>query len=424
MMTGSIAGAWKWGPFHSWRRRERSIPSLDLAGSVLTVVTFLSYSIWATDTWFHVVTKTVSFTQFTPSLDQKKPYGRSLNETCLYDALGPSTCRPTNTIPREPYLAYNNISTQNQILEGSLDNTDVFGTQSFASSELYPLVSTWFSNGSFSTLFEPFPGANRGNFTKISPNITAVPPQTTDANPFHALIAGNFAATDDTMKNAFSADPSFNIVNNQVDYVLDCEVSIYTFQYDFVNGNFASGISTFPESDLVSALLVQTYFSSLGSPTNFGNLMANGAYRSTLLNSSAAFISSFATQISVGLLAEMATVLVPQLNIAEQTRNEILVAEIPFAPLWTLVGLCFICFVLGIGFIVTAVVNSSTASKDVRLRLGIAGVIANWCKVPRYSNADLSMESMFYPESVEKQEHKRVGIARSESGGWIFKTWN
>src|SRR5208282_2188409 len=53
--------------------------------------------------------------QFIPLATPGQSYGRSINETCNYDFEGPYECRPSNTIPREPFLAFHNISTQNQI---------------------------------------------------------------------------------------------------------------------------------------------------------------------------------------------------------------------------------------------------------------------------------------------------------------------
>jgi hypothetical protein len=216
------------------------------------------------------------------------------------------------------------------------------------------------------------------------------------------------------MRNTFTADPSFNVTDLQIDYV-DCKVTVSTLQY-----NIVSAISTIPESNPTSALLVQSYFSSLGEG---GPTESNGALRGSLLSAIEAFTSTFASQLSAGLLAEM----LPSLSLGRilQNKPEIaLLSRVPLAPLGTLVALCLPYVLLGVGFTVLAIANSLASSRDVRICISTPGIVANSCNVPRYSSRDMSVQDMFYDKGVEKQEHKRVGITRTKGGKWVFGIWN
>jgi hypothetical protein len=285
-------------------------------------------------------------------------------------------------------------------------------------------VSTWFADADFTILFEPPMGDLLNlslNFTEVAPNVTD-PARTNSSNPFHAAITGNFPATDNQMRAVFETDSSFRMVNDQVSIAFDCLITVYSMQYSVVSGQATSPILSDPGFDITSALLVQAQYSSLGGITDFGNLMSYAMSASSLATDTNAFTTSFSSQLGAALLAGMASVVDPQKNIKEEIQNEqVLLARIPLAPLWTLVGLCLLSAVMGIWFSIVAIAYSSVETKEVVSRLNVKGIVSRWCEVPRYDTPGISIDDTFFDADGESTPtEQRVAITNVPGSGWIY----
>ncbi|KAK2616420.1 hypothetical protein QQS21_000662 [Conoideocrella luteorostrata] len=466
MLTGAKSSLYAWNPFRSWRKREKGVAIVNSVGCVFLVAVLLGYGVWAADTWLHVTTKTVSLALHELPSDPKKSYGRALKENCtsFLDFPVGSPCRPSNQFDREPYLVFNNISTSNQILRSSFGSSTYWfmtspklGTsgdftasttaltsqcqptgsrcfsqnnqfeincselfemntlrgnasaKSFETRQGFPLISTWFADAQFTTLFEPSPVYN---ITAVSPNITAHPPISHSANPFYVGIAGNFPAIDNSMRSAFGSGGSgFQMINNQVLFALTCTVSVYTIEFTMVKGSVVSLKQSIPPPSLANTLLVQSAYSSLGGITDLGNFLGTAAVRASIQDGTASFISSMEEGLGRGILSEMTTALEPATNIREQLHSVVQVARVPMVPLYFFLAVTLLLFLYGVTFSVIAVRYSSPSLKYIRQRLGVDGIVAIWCKVARYDAPDIDVDQSFYEEDAPKESKvPRVGL--------------
>lgn len=170
----------------------------------------------------------------------------------------------------------------------------------------------------------------------------------------------------------------------------------------------------------------QTYYNG-GNQKSTGLIdiadwMAETLVTASMQNTPAEFLSVIADSWSVALVSEMAPVLMPERNIAQQTRAEMLVARVPFAPLFTVIALCVLYVLLGIGATVLALANNDTTTRDVAVRLGVAGIVAGWFNTPRYTTPGVEISEMFYGADEKTKQHFRVGITRTVHGGWVFSS--
>ena len=125
------------------------------------------------------------------------------------------------------------------------------------------------------------------------------------------------------------------------------------------------------------------------------------------------------SQIALGLSSGVFS---SRSNREEQIRTEILVARIPKAPLFTLVGLNLVYAVLGIALALYAIFGSrlGDGSADVRERLTIPGVVAECFEETGGAHGGTVKAERFFVERKDKGLTGRLGVAETEDGGWQF----
>jgi hypothetical protein len=161
-------------------------------------------------------------------------------------------------------------------------------------------------------------------------------------------------------------------------FALLCNSTVYDVTYSWVNGTFST-FSSLTRSNRTSAGVISGALQT--SPMNY----SNGYYEMT----TGAAVAAFTSDTEEGIAEKMALVysrnslgfaagaFAGRLNEEEHVRNSLLVARVPFAPLFTLVGLNGLYFAVAF---VTALVSLSSAQskgvRDVQTRLSIWGLVS------------------------------------------------
>ena len=107
-----------------------------------------------------------------------------------------------------------------------------------------------------------------------------------------------------------------------------------------------------------------------------------------------------------------------RINLAEQTRESILVTRVPKAPLFTLVALNCVYCVLGLVLAFMALASHPADVNDVRERLSIAGLTAFCFEGTRAKKPAEKKRQMF--SEHEGTGSSRVGVERSGYEGWEY----
>jgi hypothetical protein len=199
--------------------------------------------------------------------------------------------------------------------------------------------------------------------------------------------------------------------------VLFCNTTIYDATYSQVNGTVTRVVGS------VSNGTVGGIFSG---PINafaggFGkNQLENGMHIAAFSNTSQGLANAFATVFSQTTVGFAAGVMSPRPNTEEQTRNNLLIARVPKAPLYVLVLFDLIYAVLGIVLTGVALTVSGGGIAGVQAKLSVPGLVAEGFERHRVGRPAKKPEEFF--EESEGGGSGRVTVQRSILGGWIFNT--
>lgn len=425
---------------------------------------FHSCLILAADTWLHVTTSTVLFSQiFSIQPTSYNAYGRGLysdicserntenNNPCNIDGSASTVFLQGAS---EAYQTLNNLSTTNQIANFELDGhtysliidaklpKDVdFQASTFAlNTECKPIskecglvglagTSTPFNCSSgFAGDATSLEDADRVGYRRaaspvgmilLNPDVqTNISLGSKDLNPFYL---GTWAAVDNqnTLSNATSqeilqSDPEIATpVHGGLSWVFLCTVSVYDATYSWINGSISTPTLTSANTSvggLIAAPLAENFgLSNLEIATRIASFSLTAQ---DVANKWATLFSQIALGLSAGVMSS-------RTNLQEQTRTEILVARIPKVPLFTLIGLNLLYATVGLALALYAMcVSRPHAARDAQARLSVAGLAARF-EEPNLSQRPVAKVEDLFAER-EGKECERIGLVQTQEGGWRY----
>ncbi|KAJ9602514.1 hypothetical protein H2200_013057 [Cladophialophora chaetospira] len=439
VLGGGIGALWSWLQYCSWRKRSKQSRVLWLPALSLLGATILNFAILAVDTWLHVTTSTVGFDAISRVSRPTLSYGRGLLGECYnrtwdsYEVCTGSATAGGYQFPSlsEATMTLTNFSTNNAVLPSSHSNkhfayltaaqrdtnVDYLANTFAASTECTPaskICSLQVDQGCNSgggcvganlqagmpydcgpalygdLMFNtgtPFNSGETNGTSATSNSSTGFffqvfeKPSFLDplgqsfgykniSNPFYSALGGRVGAS-----NALGADPEavYNGMTGDWGFIFSCKSTFYDMKYKVINGT----------------VMVESYTPSNNTlPTNavwtFGNYFAytQNALQSAFIsgaqqaNTSQDFANFLGQRSSETLLSMAVGATAESSNLAEQTRERLLVTRLPKAPFFTLLGLNLLYALLGILLAVLALASQPRTTRNVQARLSIGGLVA------------------------------------------------
>ena len=243
-----------------------------------------------------------------------------------------------------------------------------------------------------------------------------------DMNPFYLgtwAVEGTVGIAPGSNANpqseALAKDPEIVIpVHGGFAWVLRCQTTVHNLIYSYVNGSIVS-----PELTLANA----TTGGLMAATHNFALLNLEVASRIARFSSSAQELADkWGDQWSHITLGLSAGVMTPRPNILEQTRTQQLVARVPKAPLYALVGLNLVYAGLGVILAAYALLFSRIGSGTgaARQRLTIHGVVAECFERPERAPLGGNKVEELFDEREGKGISSRLGVREDQVGGMRF----
>ena len=205
-------------------------------------------------------------------------------------------------------------------------------------------------------------------------------------------------------------------VHGGMAWVLSCNTTVYEVLYNYFNGTVSKPVIGLANDTIGGLIMAPTNYdfglSNLEIATNIASFSVSSQ---ELANKWANSYSQIALGLSSGVFSSRS-------NTEEQILKEILVARIPKAPLFTLVGLNLVYAVVGIALALYAIFGSrlDDGSADVRERLTIPGVVAECFEESGGARDGTVKAEQLFVERKGKGLTGRVGVAETEDGGWQF----
>ena len=181
-----------------------------------------------------------------------------------------------------------------------------------------------------------------------------------------------------------------------------------------LNGMLTS-VETTPSNANITSLMIGPLMNFVyGQP-----MLVQGSLLASLSNTTEQFVNSLGNLFNNVALSFSTGGLTEQLNLEEQTRNGIVVARVPKAPLFTLIVVNLLFVVYGIIVFVIALLSHPRETRDVQARLSVTGLVANLFEGERAGKHVSKLEDLFH-EREDNGEKIRVAITRTDRNGWAF----
>ncbi|KJK68162.1 hypothetical protein P875_00108587 [Aspergillus parasiticus SU-1] len=458
-LDGSTLGAiWSWIVYLvSWRKTRAPLtPPLTAASSIALLATLLGLLVALGDTWLHLTTTTVEFTQVVPVTNQTN-YGFGLIPECLTSnnsvaaqsgeqILCSVSLAVTGSFLRNGTTSLgvlNDMSDQAtvstytdpqankytflQVPEGaSLSNRD-YTAKTYGARTQCELISTKCklqNNASIVTYncSSDFAGSftQTGLKTAFFTNDSMAEDMSQSmynkgvGNPYY------FAAADIMSLAGGEAPNSTEFVKSlhgPYAFILGCNTTIYDIEYDRVNNTITRFVPTI--SNTSASNVWQTSISHLN---NWYPTIEQTAGAAILSGSAQVFVDKIAEAFSKVTIALGADAVDARPALAAQDRESFLVARLPKAPLITLVAVCFLYVLCGLIFTVLAMVAVRHKIPDIQARMSIAGLVADRFGASSSWNKNTTVDEMF--EEYSGKSEKRVAIESPDlHGAPRFTTW-
>ena len=428
--------------------------------------------IFLADIWLHLATTTVSFVQLLPVSPTISSFGRGLSPNCssIYanavpgGAFGILPCTldrgASNTFligATEGYKTVNNISTLNQLITVNQSNQiyvllgDVnapnnldFSASTFGISTQCTPISTACNLESTSGATTPYNctaafngdltlatlnGAevclplNNWNMTFFNDSRLTEPANYANApNPVYIGITAivNVNGDDGQLYN----DPEIVHPEHGGDaFVLSCTSTVYDITYNWVNGSAKSISILNPANTTLAGIM----FAGLERTSNGQAQLTNGATLAGFSNTSEELAIKIALVYSQTALGFAAGVLSPRGNLEEQSREEFLVARVPFAPFYTLVILNLVYVVVGVFLACLALcANAKRGVRATQVRLSIWGIVAYGFEKQSVKRSFNGQKDLFEENGDGERDLSVIGVTRNSSqcvNDYTFRVW-
>ncbi|KAE8363926.1 hypothetical protein BDV27DRAFT_165167 [Aspergillus caelatus] len=456
----TLAAIWGWVVYlFSWRKKRAPLtPPLTAASSVALLATLLGLLVTLGDTWLHLTTTTVEFTQVKPVTNQTN-YGFGLIPECLTSnnsvaaqsgeqILCSVSLAVTGSFLRNGTTSLGVLNDMSDLAtvstytdpqankytflqapEGaSLSNRD-YTAKTYGARTQCELISTkcklknnaaivtYNCSSDFAGSFTQT-GMKSAFFTNASmaEDMSQSMYNTGVGNPYY------FAAAD-IMSLAGGEAPNstefLKSLHGPYAYILGCNTTIYDIEYDRVNNSITRFVPTI--SNTSASNVWQTSISHLN---NWYPTIEQTAGAAILSGSAQVFVDKIAEAFSKVTIALGADAVDARPAIAAQDRESFLVARLPKAPLITLVVVSFLYVLCGLIFTVLAMVAVRHKIPDIQARMSIAGLVADRFGDPSSWSKNTSVDEMF--EEYSGKSEKRVAIESPDVDGahrFTTRTW-
>ncbi|KPI35252.1 uncharacterized protein AB675_3758 [Cyphellophora attinorum] len=453
LSSGSPSALWNWVEYSfSWRgRRARQGSAIKTLTCILTLAVLLSTFVLAADTWLHFTTKTVPFTQVQTTSDTPE-LGFGVYDNCTdVDRTYSMICNMNNPASGATLMGNGPVEVLSNVSDSMLVRTHSTGDDQYAyvvSAKLPQMASVDYSASSYA----------------VQTQCTPVTSSCMDAEgayglgvPFHCPfqfqgIADTSVGSANSVKMAYFTDSSGN--NNDTSLVsvgnpyyhatvavvnmrngpssalvsdpqivkgvhggstiiaLFCTSTVYDLEYTSVNGSITRFVTS-PSNTSMANILQGTQRLTEAGDAN----LVQAASVAGLGDSAQAISDQFALSYSQTALAVASGAFEPRLALEAQSRENMLVARVPKAPLTCLLVANVSLVVLGIILAIVAISCSHDAN-EVQARLGIPALVATLFEEARIRAPVQKVDDMF--EESRGQQSARVGFVRSHHGAWVL----
>ncbi|RDW59074.1 hypothetical protein BP5796_11998 [Coleophoma crateriformis] len=190
-----------------------------------------------------------------------------------------------------------------------------------------------------------------------------------------------------------------------------CKTTLYHLSYTSVNGAVTKADNTLINNTNEIASLIET--SRVGFTEPF---VVNGGTLAYFQDTKAGMLQTFGDYYNFAFLAPAASVAEVTNNIAERSRDMILVASVPKAPFYSLI-VCLLTSAL-FGFLLTllALRSHPWKNKAVQLRLGTAGLVSSLFEhATDLPDPATKVDALFSERIDGFRNASRLGIARGDN---------
>jgi hypothetical protein len=155
-----------------------------------------------------------------------------------------------------------------------------------------------------------------------------------------------------------------------------------------------------------------------------GMVLENAVILGGLSSNSTQLAEITANAFSQAVLALAIGVISNRTNLLEQSRTSLSLTRVPKVPLYILLVLKFL-YVLGVVLLAVVAIcfTHPSETQEVKARLSIKGLAAAYFEPDAQKNqAVSSLEEMFSEHNPKSEKETKVGIVKTEQGGWKYVT--
>lgn len=413
----------------------------------------LSILVFAADTWFHFATKSVNLIQVYPNYvpsnhsvgltsncyDVKTPFavGCTINPaaTATFLMNGQNTLSVIANLSET--MRIHTISRGNDIYSyvgnppsNLLDSTDYTAHSWALETHCAPVTSKCINEGQISGAATAYkcPFAMEGTLFTPKSNVMTMAyftdkTGTSNDTQFSSLQNPSYFAAIVAVNQNFghgrSAEGEVTSTVHGADlFALFCNSTVYDLEYTSVNGTITRFIITPSNTTVINIVQGSQQYTNVGDP-----VILQGASIGALISTSGQGVADyFALTYSQTALGVASAAFEPRSAIESQQRETILVARIPIAPLACLLVANLSLVVLGVILTILALWAARGETREVQARLSIPGLVAAQFEGTRAVGAVEDVRDLF--EERGGGSGPRIGIVKSDEGGWKFHTWS
>jgi hypothetical protein len=467
---GGFGAVWKWVKylFTKRRAREPQAEALTQAAWFTLLTLLLGYRrlvmllsegladlyrllVILADTWLHVATKTVTFTQLLETGDPTS-HGFGLQKACTANNNSWTSSKTagacalnlaaTNTFlinGTQPLQVLNNISslatvatinsgqnyaylavppsvgladedwraesfalqTQCRLVSHGCGLVGAYGTSTpFKCSNSFQGDVTGNHQGFISAFFNDGTMSDNSTFSGVG-------------NPFYFGMAGLVNPSTGSSRVPDTVIPT----HGGTAFVLLCNTTVLEVTYNSINGTI-SDFQAIPSNASTANI-----WQSVMAYTSVGiSNLKQAASLAALGNSDQQFSEDMASSFSKTALAIGSQAVEKRPVLASQRRFSFLAARVPAAPLYLLVGANMLVVLVGVILTVIALVASRGDVKEIQGRMSIFGLVADRFEGTTARLAVKDVDELF--RESNGQRTSRIGIARATEGGFVYRTWS
>jgi hypothetical protein len=468
--TGGILILWDWISYLFSKRRQKMVPVFTFALIIFAASSTLAYMIWAADTWFHVMTSTAQVSIVYGGTDTWTfEWGFGIAPSCegLYNSdIGPNWWNCTQnyvdkgTRINSGYALMANIDPDRVLISAPSNGSSseisfisggkglpfidyiatTFGFSAsckLATKECGMRYYDLGGNGAWmyncTPAFHGVLASDLKNFESDLPcrsfgygcyglySNDSFLDSTSIAGPANINpLAVGVAAQVVGLAEELTFDDEIVSAYDFSNFILVCQVDVFDIKYSVLNGS-TTILSSTPSNDTVTYISTGWDALEVGAPAVQNSIVIAAT---TATTSTDEMVTSFASSLSKIFAAFSVDSFVETRNLLQQTRETMLVARVPKAPFFTLLILCLMLSLLGLLMGIVTLASSPSLARAVHTRLSVAGVMAAHFEDAEQVRSKASSASDLFAERGGRKRNVRVGIKKSDQGGWVFQTFH